>query len=78
VVLKRLAIVAFVVRAQHRCGTELFDELQTCGQTWMPDTTLVRKSYLLECLVVDEARRIFGNIELPLLDVLAELPGDNS
>jgi hypothetical protein len=33
------------------------------------------KSYLLECLVVDEARRIFGNIKLSLLNVLAELPG---
>jgi isocitrate lyase len=37
-VLERLAIGAFVVRAQHWCGAEFFDELQAYNQTRTPDT----------------------------------------
>lgn len=30
--------------------------------------------YLFQCLVVDKARSILGNLELPFLNLLAELP----
>lgn len=35
---------------------------------------LAYQIHLLECLVVDETCGIFWNLQLPLLDVLAELP----
>jgi hypothetical protein len=34
--------------------------------------------YLLESLVVNKAGSIFGDIELPFLDVFAELPDGES
>lgn len=34
-------------------------------------------AYLLQSLVVDEACGILGNLELPLLNLLAELPGNH-
>ena len=33
------------------------------------------KTYLLQCLVVDEASSILGDLELAFLDLLAKLPG---
>lgn len=38
----------------------------------------VTSTYLLESLVVDKTRSILGNLQLPLLDLLAKLPSDGS
>ena len=39
-----------------------------------PKTSTGKNKNLLECLIVDEAGGVFWNLQLPLLDVLPELP----
>ena len=60
------------LRLNHGSRAEFLDELLRLLAAQLiifdPDRDL------LERLVVDEAGRIFGNVELPLLNVFAELP----
>lgn len=60
------------------CRTEFFDQLWKVSmerifmQKWW--AAVWRDEYLLEGFVVNEAGSIFWNIQLPLLNVFAELP----
>lgn len=69
-----MAVVA--QRRYHGRATELLDELQKDQH----NTRLVcyTPAYLFKRLVVDEAGGIFWDLQLPLLDVLAELPREAS
>jgi hypothetical protein len=61
-----------VLRMDDRSSAQLFDQLWIVS-TKSDDDDLM-KSYLLQSLVVNKAGSIFRDIQLPFLNMLAELP----
>jgi hypothetical protein len=67
---------AFSLRWYHGSSAKLLDELQD-GESATIHEDVGDVEDLLERFVVDKAGSIFWYLQLPLLDVLAELPGES-
>ncbi len=68
-----MSMAAKPLRRYYRSGAELFDELKGSNQL-SSSTNGARKKDLLQRLVVDKTGCIFRDLQLPFLDMLAELP----